>query len=133
MKFLVKGLGSGDASQDIVRIHYDNRKDISRHSVIELRGNGQKKNVVVLGHDGKPNEILMDIDLRDHFGVAKDCEYNFEFSPVGFWGTVNYQLNATSPSTFIPARLAVISLGLGALGAILGLVGVVLGVISLCK
>lgn len=126
MKFLVKGLGSSDTSQDIVRIHYDNRKGIPRHSVIELRGNGQKKNVVVLGHDEKPDEILMDIDTRTHFGVTKDKPYDFEFEAVGFIGKVNYLLKATAPSTFIPAWISVLSLFLGAVGA-------VLGVISLCK
>lgn len=123
---MVKGLGSGDASQDIVRIHYDNRKGIARHSVIELRRNDQKKNVVVLGHDGEPNEIYMDIDLREHFSVTKEKAYDFDFHCVGFLGKVKYLLTATAPSTFIPAWISVLSLGLGVLGLILG------GV-SLCK
>ena len=126
MKLLVKGLGSSDTSQDIVRIHYNNRKGIPRHSVIELEFNGRKKNVVVLGHDGNPFDILMDIDLRDHFGVAKDSEYEFDFKLAGFCGKATYLLRATAPSTFIPAWLSVVSLGLG-------LLGVVIGVISLCK
>ncbi|MHC3940209.1 hypothetical protein [Paenochrobactrum sp. BZR 201-1] len=120
MKFLVKGLGSSDTSQDIVRIHYYNRKGIPRHSVIELEFNGRKKNVVVLGHDENPSEILMDIDLREYFGIERDTHCEFEFARAGFLGKIKYLINATSPATFIPAWISVLSLFLGVVGAFLG-------------
>lgn len=126
-KFVVRKIGRADVAQDIVRLHKNSREGISRHSVILLEhSSGRKKYVVALGHDGAKNEIKMDFDLREHFEIKADDPADFSITDGGYWGRLAFLWNATSPSIYVPYRIALISFAMGAFGLFLG------GV-SLCK
>lgn len=126
-KFMVRKIGRSDVAQDIVRLHKDEREGLSRHSVILLTHSSKKKKyVIALGHDGAKNEIKMDFDLREHFEIKADEPTDFSITDGGRWGRLAFLWNATSPSIYVPYRIALVSF-------IMGAVGLLLGGISLCR
>ncbi|MEJ5019297.1 hypothetical protein WH297_06030 [Ochrobactrum vermis] len=126
-EYMVTKIGKSDVAQDIVRLHKNERKGLSRHSVVLLTHSSMKKKyVVALGHDGDSDEIKMDFDLREYFDVDANKKAEFSLTDGGRWGRLAFLWNATSPSIYVPYRIALISF-------IMGAVGLLLGGISLCR
>ena len=79
----------------------------------------------MLGHDDD-SAIYMAFDARQALGVEKGERLNFDLQALGWFGKMRWYLRTPDPRIYIPAWLAVWSVGLGA-------IGIVLGVISLLK
>ncbi|MRX33202.1 hypothetical protein [Aminobacter sp. MDW-2] len=125
--FVVKKAQADDAGRGRVRIHYKRRGGAPRYSVMRLTSANRVQTLVsALGHDEGEEEIWMDFDLRNRFGVKADDKIEITVSSAGPLDKLWWYLSAADPAVRIPAWLALWSVFLGA-------AGVVLGVISLCK
>ncbi len=68
----------------------------------------------------------MAFDTRQALGVKKNAQLDFELKALGWFDKLRWYLRTPDPRIFIPAWLAIWSVGLG-------VVGIVLGVVSLFK
>lgn len=126
-EFTVKEIGRNDVAQDIVRLHKSERRGLPRHAVVLLKhSSGKEKYVVALGHNGKADVIKMDYDLREYFDVDANKSSQFSVMSGGLLGQMLFLWRATSPSIYVPYRIALVSF-------IMGAVGLLLGGISLCR
>ncbi|MGC0052717.1 hypothetical protein ACNSPG_06575 [Brucella pituitosa] len=128
----VKEAQSDDVERGFVRLHKDERDGAGRFDVVRVKTGEKELLAIVLPHDVK-GTIWINTDGRSDLGLKVNDIREFTISKLNWWGRIEWYCTAKDPAIHIPASLAIISLGLGALGAILGLFGVVLGVISLCK
>ena len=80
---------------------------------------------MLLGHDDD-SAIYMAFDTRQALGVEKNEPLNFELKALGWFGKMLWYVRTPDPRIYIPAWLAIWSVGLG-------VIGIVLGVISLLR
>lgn len=94
---------------DVVRItNCDDESKFISAVVIGLRGSKEKN-------------IRLDFDDRDALGVSPGSLVRLKVRKLPFFSKVRWYLSARDPAIQLPAAIAMISLCLGLLGAILGL------------
>ena len=134
VKLVVKKALEEEVYRDIARVPEIHRKDsegrtITEGSVCKLSTAGKSTYALLRGKgDVTEAAIWLDERTRNHLGIAIGDEREFEFQPVGMRGQTRWAWNASDPSYRVSARLAVLSLVLGALGLILGLLSIWLSV-----
>jgi len=117
---MVKHADDDEAGKDIARISKMNRpSNVSRHDIIHICANDKSVLVKVLGLN-TDGIIKIDLDIRERLGLTVDNSYNFHFERANFWHQSLWQWSATDPAVRIPARIAAISLVLGAIGLVSG-------------
>ena len=124
----VKGLDRSEWGSSIVRVHHSHRSGIGRYGVARITNIADRSksyDAVLLGHDDD-SAIYMAFDARQALGVDKSERLNFDLRALGWLGKMRWYLRTPDPRIYIPAWLAVWSVGLGA-------IGIVLGAISLLK
>ncbi|MBR7654833.1 hypothetical protein KCX83_21315 [Brucella oryzae] len=126
----VKEAQSDDVERGFIRLHKDERDGADRFDVVRLKTGNEELMAIVLPHNEK-GTIWINTDGRNDLGVKVSDIREFTISKLNWWGRIKWYCTAKDPAIHVPAWLAVISLGLGALGAILGIIGVILGAISL--
>jgi hypothetical protein len=63
----------------------------------------------------------MDERLRNLLHVSDGDEVELQFKKAGFWGQFGWAWSASDPAYRVAARLALLSVVLGAIGLVLGL------------
>ncbi|WP_155326476.1 hypothetical protein [Alkalilacustris brevis] len=124
----VKGLDRSEWGSSIVRLHQSHRSGIERYDVARITNTSDRSrsyDAVLLGHDDD-SAIYMAFDTRQALGVKKNAQLDFELKALGWFDKLRWYLRTPDPRIFIPAWLAIWSVGLG-------VVGIVLGVVSLFK
>lgn len=130
-------LDLADVYRDLVRVpetfrRYESGKTVPESTICKVTVEGRSILVSARGWDGQTEPtIRMDDKTRNALGVAVGRDYSFEFREASLLEKLSWAWNSSDPTPRIAARIGVVSLGLGALGAILGLVGVGLGLLSL--
>lgn len=119
--FLVQKGPLEDIGKDRVRIHYLNRLERQRFSILCLEHENKTALVSALGHEGTRNVIQMDINLRKKLDVKDGDLAKITVSVPPWWKKLCWYFHATDPIVYIPARIALWSLGLSIAGCILGL------------
>ncbi len=129
-KLVVKEADRAEVYRDIARIPEVHRKDckgrtIPEGSVCKL-STSHKSAYVLLRGKGNETEaaIWLDERTRNRLGVTAGEQQEFEFRPVRLWGQTCWAWDASDPSYRVSARLAVLSLLLGAVGLLLGVLSI---------
>ena len=120
----VKGLDRSEWGSSIVRVHQSYRSGVGRYGVARIINTADRSkscDAVLLGHDDH-TAIYMAFDSRQSLGVKKNEPLNFEIKELGAFGKVCWYLRTPDPRIYIPAWLAVWSVGLGAIGIVLGVI-----------
>jgi hypothetical protein len=123
VELVVKGLDKREWGSSIVRLHYSYRDGIGRYGVARITNSATPSNhsdAVLLGYDDDKS-IYMAYDTRKALGVKKGQKLDFELKELGWLEKVKWYLNTPDPRVYVPAWLAVWSIGLGAAGIIFGL------------
>ena len=127
MKLKVQQAAREDVYRDIVRVSERYRGDI--HGVIVPEGSvcrivapgGAAYGILRgLGNLSEP-VINMDERLRNLLHLNDGDEVDFQFTTAGFWGQFRWAWSASDPAYRVAARLALLSVVLGAVGLVLGL------------
>lgn len=118
----VKALPSNDSGRLLVRVNKAYRAGIPRYGIAKLTNTENSKSfrVLVLGHDDA-SAIFMPYDIREALGVDKGRNLNFTIKKVGCLGKIWWLLSTPDPAVHVPARLALISVLLGAIGIAIAL------------
>ena len=127
-KLEVKGLDRSEWGSSIVRMHQSHRSGIGRYGVARIINTSDRSrsyDAVLLGHDDD-SAIYMAFDTRQALGVEKNEPLNFALKALGWFGKILCYVRTPDPRIYIPAWLAIWSVGLG-------VIGIVLGVISLLR
>ena len=123
----VQSSDSNDVFFDVVRIPKSYRIDrnnepIPNGTVIRIDHQGNTAFAVVRGLESSASVIKMDEFLRDRLGVKPNSQISSCGIRSATWfERVLWLWNATNPAVQVPARLAVISLGLGVLSFFIAL------------
>ncbi|PWI54799.1 hypothetical protein B5K03_08750 [Rhizobium phaseoli] len=118
-RFVVRQAPEDDIGKDRIRIHYRRRQQAKRFSIMRVKNSHHSAVLCVLGLEGSEDDVQMDVDLRNAFGVKPNDEIDLELSEVGWFGKLTWYLSATDPAVHVPAWI-------GAWSFVLGLVGLVL-------
>jgi hypothetical protein len=118
----VKPLPSNDNGRLLVRLNTKHRPGIPRYGIVQLTNanNTQSVKVLVLGHDDE-TAIFMPYDIRKALGADTRSDLEFSIQKVRWFGKIYWLLRTPDPAVHIPARLALISVLLGALGVVIAL------------
>ena len=120
----VKGLDRSEWGSSIVRMHKSYRSGIGRYGVARIINTADRSkscDAVLLGHEDD-TAIYMAFDSRQTLGVEKNERLNFELKALGWFAKVCWYLRTPDPRIYIPAWLAVWSVGLGVIGIALGVI-----------
>lgn len=131
-KLKVKGLEVREWGATIVRLNHTHRNGVKRWEIAKIINNEKSSLsslVMLLGHDEK-NAVFMAYDTRVELGVDEDIELDFSIEKAGLWDRFNWYTSNRDPMVRIPAKLAVLSFGLGVLGVLLGALSILL---SICE
>lgn len=126
----VKEAQLDDVERGFIRLHQDERDGADRFDVVQVKTGEEELLAIVLPHNDK-GTIWINTDGRSDLGLKVKDTREFTIVKLNWWGRIKWYCTAKDPAIHVPAWLAIISLGLGALGAILGIIGIILGVISL--
>jgi len=132
IKLVVKKAAEADVYRDIARVPEVHRKDwrgqtIPEGSVSKLSISGKSAYILLRGKEDEAEvAIWLDERTRNRLGINVGQEAEFEFHPVGLWGQTCWAWNASDPSYFVVARLAVLSVVLAVIGLALGVLSVFL-------
>ncbi|MBB2821306.1 UNVERIFIED_ORG: hypothetical protein GGD59_004578 [Rhizobium esperanzae] len=118
-RFVVRQAPEDDIGKDRIRIHYRRRQQAKRFSIMRIKNSHHSAVLCVLGLEGSEDDVQMDVDLRNAFGVKPNDEIDLELSEVSWFGKLTWYLYATDPAVHVPAWI-------GAWSFVLGLVGLVL-------
>ncbi len=122
----VKGLDRSEWGNSIVRLHHRHRNGIGRYGVARIVNAEDRSlscDVVLLGHEDE-TAIYKAFDTRRALGVDKDQRLSLELTELGWFRKLRWYLKTPDPRIYIPAWLAVWSVGLGLLGFFLGVVSI---------
>ncbi|WP_245502976.1 hypothetical protein [Rhizobium ruizarguesonis] len=92
-----------------------------RFTILAIRSGSQSALLCALGHDGLDEEVQMDIDLREQFGVKVGDTISLEIEEAGVIGTLRWYLAARDPAIRVPALLGAWSFVLGVISLLLPL------------
>lgn len=127
MKLKVQQATKEDVYRDIVRVSELYRLDthgegVPEGSVCRIIAPGGAAYGILrgLGNSSEP-VINMDERLRNLLHLSDGAEVDFQFNPAGFWGQFQWAWSASDPAYRVAARLALLSVVLGAVGLLLGL------------
>jgi hypothetical protein len=108
--------------KDIVRIHLDHRPLLREGHVIKLELEGKELLGILRGLPLTDKELIrMDALSRTLLNVVPNSVHEFTISSAGLVGQFLWAWRAADPAYRLAAQASLISVGLGALGAILGL------------
>ncbi|WP_421871910.1 hypothetical protein [Nitratireductor rhodophyticola] len=116
---------------DMVRIARDHRGSIENGTVVRIEHDGNRVFAIARGLQGRNKDavIVMDEFVRRKLGVrARSKIDSNNIRKAKRWEKLTWYLEATNPAVHVPAWVAVISLGLGALSVLLGLVGAIIAI-----
>jgi hypothetical protein len=121
-----------DVYRDIVRIPEQFRqasdgKTLPEGEVCKItaHGNGKTAFVILRGkQDSNEQVIWLDERTRNRLGVSPGDEISLEMKTVGLCGQWRWAWSSSDPAYRASARLALLSVVLGAVGVLLGLVSV---------
>lgn len=120
----VRSASVDDVMGDFARVHIDHRPFSRAGGVIVIRQDKSKAKVRLvargLSRGMKKGEIAMDSASRQRLQIKQGQTYNFTFEEAGWWDGLLWAWHATDAMPRIAARLGVVSVGLGLVGAILG-------------
>lgn len=128
MNLEVRSADREDVYRDIARIPESHRVDtrgrtIPEGSVCVLRVGSHRAYALVRGlGDSAKSEIRMDERLRNLLEVNVGNEIEVEVKTVGICGQIRWAWTASDPGYRVAARLSVLSVVLGLLGAVLGVI-----------
>lgn len=126
-RFVVKQAPEDDIGKDRIRIHYRRRLQAKRFSIMRVKNTQHTAVLCVLGLDGAEDDVQMDIDLRNAFGVRPNEQIDLELSAVGWIGKVKWYLDATDPAVHVPAWIGAWSFVLGLAGLLLSAAPLLVG------
>jgi hypothetical protein len=121
-----------DVYRDIVRIPEQFRQASDGTTVpegevckITVRGNRRIAFVILRGkEDSQEQDVWLDERTRNRLGVLPGDEICLEMETAGLWGQWKWAWSSSDPAYRVSARLALLSVVLGAVGVLLGLVSV---------
>lgn len=119
-----KGLDRNEWGSSIVRMHHSHRSGIARYGVARIINTSDRSrsyDAVLLGHDDD-SAIYMAFDTRQALGVEKNQPLNFELKALSWFGKLLWYVRTPDPRIYIPAWLAIWSVGLGVIGIVLGVI-----------
>ena len=129
---MVHHLPEDEVYQDIARIPGEYRVDrrgeaIERGIVCRLycEDTGKEAFVVLYGSRRDGAHIGIDNRTRTRLGVKPDTSYEFDLSRGDFCSEVRWALDSGDITHRFSSKIALVSLGLGLLGAVLGVVALV--------
>jgi hypothetical protein len=120
----VKGLDRSEWGSSIVRMHHSHRSGIGRYGVARIANTSDPSksyDAVLLGHDDV-SAIYMAFDTRQALGVEKNESLSFELKALCWFSKLLWYLRTPDPRIYIPAWLAIWSVGLGVIGIVLGFI-----------
>jgi hypothetical protein len=138
-KLQVRKADDQDVYRDIVRVPENHRRASDGSTVnegevceIKVRKTNRCVFVILRGKEGcQDAAIWMDERTRNRLGLSHGEEVPLEMRPVNLYGQWRWAWSSSDPAYRVSARLALLSVLLGAVGVILGLVGVWLSCRSL--
>ena len=131
MRLRVHQLAAEEVYRDMARVPEEYRLDregkrIPEAKICEVLVEAKSKLLILRGRQGCYEPIIcVDEKTRDSLGIKEKSDYEFQLLPVGFLREFAWAWNATDPTYWIPARLAIISFSLSVLSLVLGIVGLV--------
>lgn len=114
-----------DVHRDLARLHRDHRPGTRAGDVIVIRVDDKVARAVARGPLTKRqagDEIVLDLRLRDLLGVQPNERRQFQISKGNTLDALKWAWHATDAMTRMMARLAVLSVALGAVGMFLGFI-----------
>jgi hypothetical protein len=125
-----------DVYKDIVRIperwrSVDNRRTLPEGSVCKITVAGARKAYAIVRglRDREDQVIKVDERLRNLLGMKVGEEVELTLEEVALIGQLRWAWSASDVAYRVMARLAVLSIILGALGGALGLLSLVVGLL----
>lgn len=120
----VRKLPTGDNGRLLVRLNIKYRSEINRYGIAKITNNEQEnlsKIVLVLGHEDD-EAIFMPFDIRTTLKVKKGDKLDFSIEEVGVFGKISWYVSSPDPAVYIPAWIAVASLGFTTISTVIGVV-----------
>ncbi len=120
-----------DVFTDMVRIPKRHRGGIENGTVVRIEHDGNRVFAIARGLEGRNEDpvVVMDEFVRRRLGVKARSKIDSDsIRKASRWEKLTWYLEATNPAVHVPAQVAVISLGLGALSVLLGVVGVIIAI-----
>lgn len=125
MKLAVKKSFERDSDSGVVRIHSRHRADIRRGDICRLSTNAKSKLIAVRGlSDGDMDNIRLDFQTRQYFGLEAGNVYEFRLSKVCFLQKFFWQWNAPDPTIRTAAQVSLVSLFCGVLSLVIAVAAV---------
>ena len=127
MKLKVQQATKEDVYRDIVRVSERYRLDthgewVPEGSVCRIIAPSGTAYGILRGLDNSSEPVInMDERLRNLLHLRDGAEVDFQFKSAGFWGQFRWAWSASDPAYRVAARLALLSVVLGAVGLLLGL------------
>lgn len=115
----VRDASAEDYFNDIIRVHAENRPNLSAGHVIIVKANGAKVRGVARG-GAKTGEIYLSGSAQSKLGLARNSTNEMEICRGTLFSEVCWAWSASDPTARIAARLAVLSVVLGSIGVLLG-------------
>lgn len=128
----VRYAAKDDVYRDIARVPEPHRKDPRGNTIPEGEvcrlSVGEKSALVLLRGQGDTTEaaIWLDERTRNRLALTPDQDAEVEIQPVGLYGQLCWAWEASDPAYRVVARLAVLSVVLGAVGLVLGMASIFL-------
>ena len=118
----VKNLPPNDAGRLLVRLNHKYREGIPRYGIAKIKNSKNDLSVLtlVLGIDDD-SSIFMPFDIRHKLRVNKGAELEFQVEKARIIGKLCWYLRSPDPAIHLPGWLAIISVTLAIIGAILTL------------
>jgi hypothetical protein len=108
-----------------IGIHVSKRDGAERHDIIRVSTvDGRSVSGSVIGHEKEKTELQLDYDLRRALGANVDDELSLTVEHLGWLGVLHWYLTVRDPHIRTSAILAIVSVGLGAIGLVLGLISI---------
>ncbi|MBY5976838.1 hypothetical protein KUV39_09290 [Phaeobacter italicus] len=122
VKLTVKPATERHLGRQRILIHKNHRGTANRFDVIRVHHGQKSTDVVVIGQrDEEKNVVRLDLDDRKALGIEETGKtYELSIEQLGWIGRYWWYIRARDPAIYLPARIALLSLGLGALGVALG-------------
>ena len=131
IELTVRSARFDDVYKDVARIGRNDRGKLRTGQIYTFSINGQSAHLVLRGVGTQSRgSILIDEPTRRRLGVQYGKPYQFEVRELGFFTELWWGWTASDPTVRSMSRVAVISLGLGALSVILAVLGVVLATLA---
>jgi len=106
---------------DVVRVHLDHRRFAKAGKLIVVEHNGRSIRAVARGAPQQDkSRIWLDLRCREKLGLRPNAKGSFVFRKASWWDEFVWAWHASDAASRIAARIGLVSVGLGLLGAALG-------------